>query len=100
MVFHRIFTLLAIFHGSGVVGFTAFVFFYYAPKNKKDYLKWHIITVAASYNIITMATIITVALKFYVWGDLWYFLITIGYILGDISLFFVFKHAVKKDKNI
>jgi len=100
MGFHQIFTLFAIFHGSGVIGFTTYIFFYYAPKDGKDNLRWHIVTIAASYVIITMATVITVGLKFYVWGDIWYFLIAIGYVLGDVSLYFVFKHAVYKDKNI
>lgn len=97
---HRIITLVAIFHGSFVVGFSAYMFFWYMPRNAKDYLKWHVVTVSFSYNIITMASIITIALHFYQIDDLWYWLVFIGYLSGDISLFFLFKHAIKKYKNI
>lgn len=100
MSIHRIITLLAILQGSFVIGFTTYVFFYYVPKKGKDDLRKHILTIAASYNLLTMSSIITIALHFYIWGDWWYWLIGLAYLLGDISLYYVFKHTVKKEKDI
>lgn len=97
------FALLAILHGCFILGFSVYIFSYYFPKTKmefkKDKLRWHVIFVAASYCMLTFATVITSIVSVYRWLDPWYFLITTAYVLGDVSLYQIFRHSVYKDKK-
>ena len=96
-----IFTFLAIIQGCLVLGLTIYIFGYYVPKKGdqiRSWLRWHVITVASSYILLTMATIKTAAMGSYNWGDWWYWMVSLAYVTGDISLVFVFKEAVRKHK--
>lgn len=92
------FTLFAVSQGAAVLGLTVFIFSYYIPKNKtqtKSNMRWHVVSVSLSYILLTGATIKTAIYQYYNWGDLWYWLVTIAYISGDISLIYVFRNSVK-----
>lgn len=95
-----IFKLFAIAQGSAVLGLSIFIFMYYAPKNKnhlRDDLRKHVMFVSLSYICLTIATIQTALFDFYIWGQLWYWIVTIAYIVGDISLIYIFRYAAKRD---
>lgn len=93
------FTLFAISQGAFVLGLTVFIFWHYMPKKNselKDPLRWHIISVATSYILLTIATIGSAAYNLYNWGDAWYWIVAFAYIIGDVSLIIVFRRSVKK----
>lgn len=97
------FAFLAIMQGSFILGFSAYVFSYYFPKSKKmaftsEKIRWHVVLMAASYFLLTAGTVESSMLQMYKWGDEWYYIISIAYILGDISLYQIFRHSVHRNK--
>ncbi len=101
MSIQSVFVILAVIQGCFVLGFTAYIFWYYFPKKRhqvSDKMRWHILFVSISYILLTLATIITASTYTYSWGDTWYWIVSIAYLFGDVSLVFVFRSAVKKEK--
>lgn len=95
------FSLFAVAQGAAVLGLTIFIFMYYLPKRKshiKENMRWHVILIAASYIMLTSCTVQTAAMQFYRWGNIWYWFTTIAYIVGDISLIFIFREVAKRDR--
>ncbi len=95
------FTLFALSQGCAVLGLTLFIFSYYIPKNKEELsqsFRWHVLVISLSYILLTLATVKTATFGFYGWGDIWYWIVTVAYISGDISLVFIFRTSVKKHK--
>lgn len=101
------FKILAVVHGGMVLGLTIFIFSYYFPKTKRqvyNILRWHIVTIALSYIMLTTATIVSILLDMYVWGGIWYNVVMLAYVIGDVSLFLVLKvtlkgHNMDKENN-
>jgi hypothetical protein len=96
----ELFTLFAISQGCLVLGIAVFVFFFYFPKNKvqvKSAIYWHTISMVLSYALLLIATIRTAIMECYSWPSYWYALVTIAYIIGDISIVFIFRKALKKE---
>lgn len=94
MKLHEWFTWFAVLQGTIVLGLTAYVFIYYVPKDPeafKDKARLRISMATGSYILLTLATVITAALGFYKPGDLWYWLVAVAYIIGDIAIFRIFK---------
>jgi len=97
------FILFAIAQGALVLGLTVFIFYHYLPKTRADIknrTKWHIVTVSISYILLIFATIKTAAFSIYEAGDVWYWLVSIAYVIGDISLLFVLKDSIKRQKKL
>lgn len=91
--------MFAVSQGAAVLGLTVFILSYYLPKNKteaKSGLSWHVVIVASSYLMLTLATMQTAIYQVYPWGNVWYWIVAVAYISGDVSLIFVFRNAVKK----
>ena len=94
-------SLFAVMQGAFVFGLSVFLFAYYLPK-KKSHLKsnsrWHVILVVFSYILLTAATVQTAAFWFYNWGNVWYWMISIAYLSGDIALVFILRDVAKRDR--
>lgn len=98
----KVFSLLAISQGALVLGLTLFIMTYYLPKTRKHFrerVRWHIVSVSLSYILLTIATVKTAAFEYYNWGDGWYWIVTVAYIVGDVSIIVVFREAVKESKK-
>lgn len=96
------FSLFSVAQGCTVLGITIFIFIYFVPKRKedlKDYMRWHVIFVSCSYILLTFATVRTTALQVYKAGEIWYWMVIIAYVLGDVSLIFIFRASVKRHKT-
>lgn len=98
------FVLFAILQGAFILGFSVFIFSYYFPKSKKmaflsDNIRWHIVLIALSYFLLTLGTVITSAIRIYSGDSAWYYIIATAYVLGDISLYKVFRHSVYRTKR-
>lgn len=104
MTWTKWFILLAILQGSFIAGFSCYMFMHYFPKSKSKIkfrnndLEWHVISISFSYMLLTIASIITSALRLYAWADAWYFIVAFAYITGDFSLYKLFKHASYKTR--
>jgi ABC-type multidrug transport system permease subunit len=59
-------------------------------------LKMHVIAIALSYLLFIATTMITLFRAVYPFPDIWYFILFIAYLLGDISLFQMF--VIQRDK--
>lgn len=95
------FMILAVCQACFVLGISIYIFGYYMPKRKSDLksnMKWHVMSVALSYCLLTCATAWSAAHGVYRWGNPWYWISSIGWILGDVSLAFVFRDAVRREK--
>lgn len=96
------FSLFSLIQGTIVFGLTGYILYYYLPKQKghiRDAVRWYIVSGALSYVLLTFATIKTAAFHLWDWGDIWYWIVTLGYIIGDISLAVVFREAVKEERK-
>ena len=96
------FSLFSIAQGCTVLGITLFIFIYYVPKKKedlKDNMRWHVICISVSYILLTFATVRTSAMEVYKSGEMWYWIVIIAYLIGDISLIFIFRASVKRHKT-
>jgi tellurite resistance protein TehA-like permease len=96
------FSLFAVAQGCTVLGVTIFIFIYYVPKKKnqlKDNLRWHVMCVSCSYILLTFATVNTAAIGVYRFGEMWYWVVISAYVIGDISLIFIFRASVKKHRQ-
>lgn len=96
------FSFFAISQGAFVSGLTMFILLYYLPKTKgnlKEKVRWQITLGAASYILLTLATIKTAAFQLYDWGDIWYWAVTLAYIGGDIAILIIFREAIKSTYN-
>ncbi len=96
------FTLLAIGQGALVLGLTIFIFFYYFPKTEgevHDHFRWWKIAAAASYILLTIATIQTAVIRIWPWGDFWYWCVIAAYGVGDVSLVVLFRDSVIKRRK-
>lgn len=94
------FSLFAVAQGALLFGFVFFIFGYYVPKKKsqiKNNLRWHVIFVSASYMIFIGCVIQSAAYQFYDWGSVWYWMALTGFLLGDLSLIFIFREISKRD---
>lgn len=96
------FSLFAVGQGSFVLGITLFIFGYYIPKKKihlRNSIRWYVILVTTSYILLTFATVNTAAQELYDWGKVWYWVVTISYIMGDISLLSIFREVIKSKND-
>ncbi|MER3499689.1 MAG: hypothetical protein C4308_14200 [Chitinophagaceae bacterium] len=78
-------------------GLALFIFIFYVPKNKKAFynkIRWYVMCISASYILLTVATIITAFRGIYSFGNFWYFLVTIAYLLGDVGLIILLKFTI------
>lgn len=101
-MYEFIFSLISIAQGGFLLGFTGFLFVYYLPKKREDLksdIRWHVILISISYFLLTLSTIIISITHLYDLDRFWYSIVSIGYILGDISLFFVFRHVARRNGN-
>lgn len=55
--------------------------------------------IALSYFLLTLGTVITSAIRIYSGDGAWYYIIATAYVLGDISLYKVFRHSVYRTKR-
>lgn len=91
------FVIFAVSQGALVLGMTIFVFFYYLPKTRTelhDHFRWWKMAAAASYIMLTFATIQTATIQAWSWGDFWYWCVTGGYVIGDAAVIILFRDAV------
>lgn len=95
-----LFVLFAITQACLVSGLTAYIFFYYLPKKRKDLtvIRRHVIVISISYLCLTLATMKTAIINLYPIGDIWYWAVITAYIFGDIGLLHMLKHVAKKRK--
>lgn len=93
-------TLFSIAQGSFLFGFSIFLVAYYTPKkrtNNRGEVRLHVILMSISYLILTInAVIIQIDNYLGLFGDL---MIWFSFLLGDISLFFIFKYITKRDSR-
>lgn len=102
MSIEQILQILTVCQGMWVFSISLFVLWHYIKVGFTDEnMKWHIVSVVISYNLLTMATMITSYNNLYKWNDLWQATVMLAYILGDyaitVMLFRISKrHALKK----
>lgn len=95
------FTLFAVAQGAFVLGLLGFIILYFLPKLRKQLrnkMRWYIVMIGISYVFLTVGTIVTASSNFYEWGSIWYWLVTGGYLIGDVFIILVFREAVKITK--
>lgn len=93
-----VFRLFAISQGAFVLGLTAFIFYYYTSHYKlTDNKSRRLLKIgfSLSYIMLTVATIRTAMHSIYEWGDLWYWLVIVGYLMGDVCLIYLFRLSIK-----
>lgn len=98
----ELFTYLSVAQGGIVMGITLFILAYYIPKNsteRSDALRWHIVSIASSYILLTWATVKTAATMIYEVSNIWYWIVMLAYLLGDISLIIIFRKVVRRNRQ-
>lgn len=98
----ELFTYLSVAQGGIVMGITLFILAYYIPKNsteRSDALRWHIVSIASSYILLTWATVKTAATMIYEASNIWYWIVMLAYLLGDISLIIIFRKVVRRNRQ-
>lgn len=89
---------LALAQGSFAFGITLIIFYYYfRPFKGITPMRQHIILISVSYLLLMAATMISIFRDKYEITDWWNLIVGVGYIIGDISLFILFKQILKKE---
>lgn len=90
---------VALSQGAFVLGITIVIFYHYFKRVRQlNSVGWHTITVSLSYILLLAATMISIFREKYEVHDWWYWVVGIGYIAGDISLIFLFRHVLRNNK--
>jgi amino acid transporter len=92
-----LFKIVALMQGAFILGISLVIFWYYFRRALRSVaMNMHVLMVVASYICITTCTIVTVNREVYSTEDWWYWLLAIGYILGDVALLIMFKYQIDK----
>lgn len=88
---------VAMIQGGLVLGVCMMIFYFYSRYGVRfSATQFHVLTISLSYMLLILATIISVSRAYYEWGDVWFWIVGTGYLIGDISLFIMFRTQVRK----
>lgn len=88
---------VAMAQGAFAFGITLVVFYYYfKPFRNITAMRQHILLVSLSYLMLTAATMTSIFRGKYDLQDWWNYLVLSAYLIGDVSLFVLFKEILKR----
>jgi hypothetical protein len=98
----QVLQVLAACQGAFILGISIFIIHHYLRVGRSHAdrtLKFHIIGIAISYNLLTICGMCTIYMQVWPWQSLWQIGVIIAWALGDVSVLVMLRRVTRKYAN-
>jgi hypothetical protein len=100
MIIDKVLQVIAACQGAFVLGISIFIIYHYLRIGIKEKdLKFHVIAVTISYNILTICGMCTIYMQIWPWQSLWQMGVIVAWGLGDVSILVMLRKLTRRYHN-